>query len=78
MNNNRRKPITTHQLGALLGIGHWRIVTALERGYLSVAQRPGPRHYWSDAEIRAACDYFGLPLPDFVRGEQGAAEGVRA
>jgi hypothetical protein len=59
----RRKPRTLSRVANITGLPQHLIRYHVERGHIPIRHRPGQIHYYTDAEIRVICDYFGVSCP---------------
>ncbi len=60
---HRRKPRTLSRLAAITGLPQHLIRYHVERGHIPIRHRPNQIHYYTDAEIRLICEYFGVSCP---------------
>ena len=62
----RRKPRTLSRVAAIIGLPQHLIRYHVERGHIPIRHRPYQVHYYTDAEIRMICDYFGVSCPTLL------------
>ena len=60
----RRKPRTLSRVADITGLPQHLIRYHVERGHIPIRHRPNQVHYYTDAEIRLVCDYFGVSCPE--------------
>jgi hypothetical protein len=59
----KRRPRTIRQVAEITGLPQHLIRYHIERGHIPIRHQPRKVHYYSDAEIRMICDYFGVSCP---------------
>jgi hypothetical protein len=60
----RRQYYAAHSCADYLNWIYFSATQYNERGHIPIRHRPHKVHYYSDAEIRLVCDYFGVSCPE--------------
>jgi hypothetical protein len=71
-----RKPRALSRVVDIAGLPQHLIRYHVERGHIPIRHRANCVHYYSDAEIRMICDYFGVPCPEELECVATQKEGA--